>query len=362
MRKKEKKNSHPSRKYTTEELSVLSDQIAYKARDLLDYFGVEYEDHEDYLSAVCPIHEGADNSHGFTIKLVEGDYFGFWKCWTRGCEKEFVENPIGLVRAFLTVTQETKVRFDEVINFAMEFVGSSISDLRKKSKNIQFDHVNKIYKALQTKTPNIKEGPTPKQVRASLKFPADYYVSRGFKEETLNLFDVGVCVTKGKPMFGRIVVPVYDKDHQIMVGCVGRVSHENYNGNKWVNSKNFNSGSYLYGYWLAHEVIRKTQSIILVEGQGDVWRLHEAGIHNAVGIFGSSLSDAQARIIETSGVFNIIILTDNDKAGDKACQSIQDKCGRLYHIKEPEIDFKDVGDMTVEQIQQHLIPQIEGLI
>ena len=55
------------------------------------------------------------------------------------------------------------------------------------------------------------------------------------------------------------------------------------------------------------EKIRETRTALLVEGQGDVWRMHEAGLINTVGMFGSSLSDAQARILETSGALNIVV-------------------------------------------------------
>ena len=52
-------------------------------------------------------------------------------------------------------------------------------------------------------------------------------------------------------------------------------------------------------------------------------------------MFGASLSDAQSRIIETSGAFNVIILTDNDNAGENAKQTIRERLGRICKIIEP---------------------------
>ena len=158
------------------------------------------------------------------------------------------------------------------------------------------------------------------------------------------------------------MAPVYDDDHEFMIGCVGRVAHENSNGNKWINSKHFNAGAYLYGYWLAREVIRDTKTAILVEGQGDVWRLYEAGIRNSVGMFGSSLSDGQARILETSGALNLVVLTDNDEAGEKARDSIIQKCERLFHIIFPTFSKKDIGEMSVIEIEEEVKPQLKGMI
>ena len=223
-------------------------------------------------------------------------------------------------------------------------------ELHEKAKNTDFS----------TNRPKRKAISVPRDVvRKSLVRPVMYYVNRGYSEKVLDEFDVGACWEKGKPMYGRAVAPVYDEDNN-MIGCVGRVMHEDYNGHKWINSKNFNCGSYLYGYWLSAKHIRETKTVVIVEGQGDVWRLWEAGIKNVVGIFGSSLSDAQCRTLETSGALSIVILTDNDEAGLKAKKSIRQKCDRLFNIIEPVFDKNDIGDMSIEEINETIKPQIQG--
>ena len=112
---------------------------------------------------------------------------------------------------------------------------------------------------------------------------------------------------------------------------------------------------------IASEHIRKSKSVILVEGQGDVWKMHQAGLKNCVGIFGSSINDDQLLLLEQSGALNLVILTDSDDAGEKACQQIVKKCGRRFNYHRPEISTKDVGDMSIEQIKQELYPQLKGL-
>ena len=57
---------------------------------------------------------------------------------------------------------------------------------------------------------------------------------------------------------------------------------------------------------------------------------------------------------------NIVILTDNDDAGAKAKKSIKQKCERLFNIIEPTFDKKDVGDMSIEEINETIRPQLEG--
>ena len=343
-----------------EELAVLSHKVALRMEDLLDLFGVEYLRQYDRITCACPIHEGADNPQAFTITM-EDKYFGCWRCWTHGCEEKFLHTPIGLIRGLLSSRKGKEVPFQEAVNFSLEFVSSSVEDLAKESHDFKVEKVTIPSDPLKNR--HIPDrAMTRKTVRNSLSRPVKYYLNRGYSEDTLDKFDVGICSDSSKQMNGRIVVPVYDDNHEYMVGCVGRAQTETSNGFKWVNSKNFNSGLYLYGYWLAKDKIRETKTVILVEGQGDVWRLYEAGIGNAVGMLGASLSDGQARILETSGAFNVVVLTDNDDAGVKAKKSVGKKCERLFHLVFPEFSKEDIGEMSVNEIETIIKPQLTGMI
>ena len=154
-------------------------------------------------------------------------------------------------------------------------------------------------------------------------------------------------------MSGRAVVPIYDDAHKYMVGCIGRtLSNES---RKWINSKGIRTQAYLYNYWYAKSYIESTQSVILVEGPPDVWRLYEAGIYNVVGIFGSALSDEQEIILQCSGALNIGIIRHNDDAGAKAAEQIEKKCERMFNVYhfEPIESREDPGAMTVEEIDEH---------
>jgi len=335
---------------------ALADILSDRIDELFNFLEIDYTDNNEYYGFTCPIHEGADNPQGCTM-TVHGEWKGAWKCWTRGCEKEHTHSIMGFVRAVLSERRGKNVTFPETVGFCKEFLKISDSEIK--------DRVSNMPSLLErySKQTNERESVTLKisrrQIRNSLSMPPSYYLDRGYSEEVLNKFDVGNCNAQGKQMNGRIVAPVYDENYKY-VGCVGRTPHENNNGYKWINSKYFHTGSHLYGYWLAKDKIRKTKTIILVEGQGDVWRLHEAGIENCVGIFGSSLSDAQSRLIQTSGALTVVILTDNDEAGQKAKMSIREKCSTLFNIIEPEFSGDDMGDMTIEEIIKEIKPQLDG--
>jgi DNA primase len=116
----------------------------------------------------------------------------------------------------------------------------------------------------------------------------------------------------------------------------------------------------LYNLNKALEYIKKFNAIILVEGQGDVWKLYESGIYNAVGMFGKSLSCQQIEQINKLPITTIIVITDNDQAGKEAKIQIKRSLGRLYKLIFPVIIEKDIGEMSIEDIKTNIIKQIEG--
>lgn len=152
-------------------------------------------------------------------------------------------------------------------------------------------------------------------------------------------------------MYTRIVFPVYAEDDESMIGCVGRDTTEKSKA-KWINSKGFNKASYLYNYGKAVKEARQCGKLYLCEGQGDVMRFHEAGIHNAVGLFGCSISDGQKALLEKSGVLTLILALDPNKAGEKGREKIIEKCGNLFNIRQLKLpDQRDIGDLKIQEIR-----------
>ena len=344
-----------------EKIDLLCQRLSEKITEILDYFDIEYEEHDNRVSAPCPVH-GGDKTDALTIFTSGDSVIGNWYCWTQHCEREFINTTLGLIRGIISNRKDKKVGFMEAVEFAVKFLDSSLDDIE-----VDKDYTEKV-SFISCTNSLLKNPSTPKKgvprelVRGSLQRPVKYYLDRGFKKETLDTFDVGICAVPSKLMYNRIVVPVYNDNHEYMVGCVGRSLEDNPKTQKWINSKGFNSGVHLYNYCMAKKRISETSTIILVEGQGDVWRLWEAGIKNAVGIFGCNLTDFQLIKIEKSGALNIVVMTDNDEAGQRASRNIRDKCERLFNMYYPTLKSKDVGDMSVEDINRYLKPQLDGVI
>lgn len=356
----------------SKQLKVYDDLIINNIYRLLEHFGTRMD--VGLGSCPCPIHRGK-NPMGFSINLEpDHPYYGRWKCWSESygetCMSEFINTPIGLVRALLTrdaresgeIAQDSIVKFYEVIEFCTNFFGVNGSRVLEEAKNVTFKDgpsalefgLSKRQEAKVTSRNNTRD-----KVRCRLHMPPNYYLRRGFSEEVLNEFDVGVCLDAGKPMSNRVVVPVYDEEHEVLVGCVGRSMIEN-SDMKWKNSKGFSKSIWLYALNKSKDFIKSCGAAILVEGQGDVWRLWESGIKNVVGMFGANLSDVQIHLLKELNISNLVVLTDSDGAGQNAKEKIRKKCSNLFNIIDIDIPAKDVGEMSIEEINEHLKPQLKG--
>lgn len=116
----------------------------------------------------------------------------------------------------------------------------------------------------------------------------------------------------------------------------------------------FKSQNYLYNFWNAKEHIFKDSYAIIVESPGNVWKLEENGIHNSVAVFGCNMSDRQKLILDSSGAMTLFIIMDNDEAGKRATEEIQQKCENTYTVYVPQISANDIAEMTSEQINTEI--------
>jgi len=89
---------------------------------------------------------------------------------------------------------------------------------------------------------------------------------------------------------------------------------------KYLNSPKtplFDKGWILYGLPWARERMREEKRAVLVEGYTDVLTLHQAGLTNAVGSMGTSLTRGQAELLARF-VDEVVIAYDRDAAGGAA--------------------------------------------
>ena len=351
------------RSYEQHQLQQISDMVCDNIEELLNILGItEYKLLNNMVSMSCPIH-GGDNVSACNLYYTGDSYRGNWKCRTHQCEQIFKPSILGFIRGCLSHSQnnwthngDNMVSFNDAIEFATKLTKGDISNIpiskKEKEKAIFTNTIKHLNKGDNSIAPKISR----KTIIKNLQIPSPYFLSRNFSKEILIKYDVGECSTQGKEMYNRAVVPIYDTEHTNMVGCTGRSISEL--KPKWKHNDGFHANQYLYNFWYAKDFIKSSGSVILVESPGNVWRLEEAGIHNSVAIFGSSLGDRQKMLLDTSGAMTIITIMDNDEAGKRAAENIFSKCEKTYNLKNILLSYSDIADMTVSQIIEEIKPLI----
>jgi hypothetical protein len=330
---------------TQQQIYQVSNDLANNIEGLLGRLDIDYKKNSDMYSFPCPVH-GGDNHNGCSVLPN-----GVWSCWTHNCQEQYKKTLFGFVRGVLSYRKNRKVTMTETMQFCLDFLNKNQADAADVNLELKFE--TKLWEIFNKKLERESSGITREMVRRNLFVPSEYFQKRGFSKEILDGFDVGDCHKSEKEMFGRAVAPIYD-ENWVYVGCVGRSLSDGGSFQKWKNSKGFSKKIYLYGLNIAKEYITKKRAAILVEGQGDVWRCHEAGFKNTVGLFGCDLSDEQLILLETSGCCNLVVLTDNDKAGNEAAEKIIKKCGRRFNYFRPILPKKDPGECLAQEIKELL--------
>lgn len=91
---------------------------------------------------------------------------------------------------------------------------------------------------------------------------------------------------------------------------------------KYLNSPEsaiYRKSETLLGLHMAREAIRESDQVLLVEGNFDMVRLHQAGIRNAVAPLGTALTDRQVRYLRRF-TERFVLIFDGDAAGLKASE------------------------------------------
>jgi DNA primase len=195
----------------------------------------------------------------------------------------------------------------------------------------------------------------------------DYLLGRGLLEETLREFRVGYAPSAWDKMMmasrragftdeellavglaqrskqrpgqifdrfrGRIMFPSADQRGRV-VGFGARAMRDAQRP-KYLNSAEnelYRKREQLFGIDLARASAARAGRMILVEGYTDVLALHQAGLSNAVGIMGTSLTEEQVGILER--VVSVLELClDADRAGQEAML----RAARLAESRELEL-------------------------
>jgi DNA primase len=141
---------------------------------------------------------------------------------------------------------------------------------------------------------------------------------RGLSEETIEVFGLGYHAGKGI-MAGRVVIPIHNEVGELVAYAGRWPGDEGWpeGEDKYKLPPGFRKSLVLFNLHRARE--HAGDGLIVVEGFFDVFLFWQRGRKNVVALMGSSMSEAQERlIVETVGARGRVLLAlDGDEAGRK---------------------------------------------
>lgn len=117
----------------------------------------------------------------------------------------------------------------------------------------------------------------------------------------------------------RVMFPICDQMGRV-IGFSGRIMNKAEKGAKYVNSPEtllFKKNRVLFAFDKARKAIVESRQAIVVEGQIDAIRCHQAGLDNVVASQGTALTENHARLIKRYAD-EVVLVLDSDAAGLKA--------------------------------------------
>lgn len=181
--------------------------------------------------------------------------------------------------------------------------------------------------------------------------PPKEFLDRGYSRECLRHFRVGTTDD------GAILIPYY-RSFNSPTELIG-YQERWYSPHRRVrNSKGFEKKSYLYN------LDDSCESVVLVEGQSDVWRVWQHG-YNACALMGADMSGEQVKMLSR---FNTVYLAlDNDEAGRRGTEIcyhlLKNQCNVMlvpYETKDPgECKSKSEWDAAMKGSTDYVVYSME---
>lgn len=269
---------------------------------------------------VCPFHD--DHSPSMSVSK-EKQIFTCFSCGATGNVFTFVAdyehigfydavrllgNQVGYNLGQARVIKNKNAEAYEIYDKACKFYQNNLNTSLGKNANeyLEARHIDKD---------------TIKKFKIGLSISktsvTDFLLNKDVSLKTL--IDLGITNENGTDLFiNRIMFPLYDLEGNV-VAFSGRI-YNTKDGSKYINTKEtpiFKKGNILYNYHNAKELLKKNDSIIVMEGFMDVIRASTVGIKNCIATMGTALTKQNANLLKKMAN-TIILCFDGDKAGEEA--------------------------------------------
>lgn len=283
------------------------------------------------FTANCPFH--SEKTPSFSVSPERQR----WHCF--GCQKG------GDIFTFLMEYEH--VDFPEALRLLAKRAGVTLSgsqfDTEASHKREAIYTLNnqaaRYYHYVLTKLPAGKEalaylknrGITDKVIESFLlgfapnsrRGLSDYLIKKkGVTKEAL--WEAGLTTTIGSDTIdffrSRIMFPLLDHRDNI-VGFSGRTTDTTGAIKaKYINTREtlvYHKGEMFYGLQLTKDAIRKSNQVILVEGEFDLLSCFQNGVGNVVGVKGTALTEKQVQLLSRYAT-KVTVCFDGDRAGQAA--------------------------------------------
>ena len=194
-----------------------------------------------------------------------------------------------------------------------------------------------------------------------------FLTKKGFSNK--ELASAGLTNRFGGDLFrGRMAVPLMDPSGQV-IGFTGRILTDEPNAPKYLNTPQtllYDKSRHVFGLSQAKEAIRKSDYVVIVEGNLDVVSSHQAGIAQVVATAGTALTEAHLKALVRLTP-NVRLAFDGDAAGlaatERAIPIAQAVGVDLTIISLPE-DVKDPDELIQKDpaLWQKAIDDAEGVV
>lgn len=273
---------------------------------LVDHYGLrDLRKRKDELRGRCPIHRG-EGERTFHINLSKNAF----QCFS--CKAK------GNVLDFVAAMEQCNIR-EAAIKLQSWFVAGESREVSVAIPEESNDG--------PTNNEDIINPVLPFRLRVDVNH--EYGLARGLDKNTLEVFETGLCVSKG--MFsGRFVIPLHNEQSEL-VGYAGRSLDDSEPRYLFPSrDKGFYKSRLLFNL---HRVLEdKDKSfVVIVEGFFSVFALWQKEIA-AVSLLGSSLSEAQEELI-FQHFRRVVLLFDGDDAGRAATDQCLIRLGRRVWVR-----------------------------
>jgi DNA primase len=311
--------------------------------DVLRRYGVQLKGRGAWHYAKCPLptHESKTNNASFAVN-VPGNY---WLCHSDSCQRNNGNKKGGDVINLVQVLEKCSMR--EAAEKLAGWYGLNGND-----KSSRKEGCKEKREKVDIPPEDVKENKPLSFAGFKDLDPAHEYLrSRGIRITTAEEFGVGFFAGRSSVIKDpyRIVIPVHNASGQL-VAYVGRSldlsSEERYH--------------FPPGFFKTLELFNlhraKGPYAVVVEGFFGCMRVHEYGFP-CVGLMGSTLSEAQAKLLERFE--SVILMLDGDGAGREATDVIAARLAKQQYVRAVALEEGEQPDLlSSDEIHGLLAPAL----